>query len=61
LQLNLAQLAEQIYTAQRNVPWLSVAYMAAVLLLPVGLHTDFSVFTTRIDMLFSLMPPAMWD
>ncbi len=57
--MQLSKLAEQVYVVEQNVAWLAVIYLALIILLPTGIHTDFSVLCTRIDVLLSFLPVGL--
>jgi hypothetical protein len=50
------RLAEKVFQVEQNIGWLSLVYLALLIILPVGVHTDFSVLCSRIDILFSFFP-----
>ncbi len=54
-------MAEQFYFLELNVHWLTIAYLALMIILPIGLHTDFSVLFARVDMLMSFLPVGIAD
>lgn len=61
LQFSNRRLAEQIFFVEQNIGWLALFYLALVVVLPVGIHTDFSTLCTRIDLMTSLFPMGVVD
>ena len=57
--LQLSKLAEQVYVVEQNVTWLALVYLALIIFLPTGIHTDFSVLCTRLDVLLSFLPVGL--
>ena len=61
MQFSSRRLAEQIFFVEQNIGWLALFYLALVIVLPVGVHTDFCTLCSRVDLLISFIPVGVVD